>query len=232
MADHPQDENSAAQSGGRASPPSRTPTSPRACRAPSRRPRTYPRKAGKRDRSAAGLTSIWETVHRGARDMGVKRSLKTLLSLNQKDGFDCPSCAWPDPDGDRKTAEFCENGAKAVAGEATRDARHAGVLRAALDRRAAASRATSGSDQQGRITHPMVRRRGADHYEPISWDDAFALIARRAERARVARTRRRSTPRAAPATRRRSSTACSRASSAPTTCPTARTCATSRAASG
>src|SRR5215467_8280020 len=77
-------------------------------------------RAGRRDRAAAGFTSIWETVHRGYQDMGVKRSLRTLLALNQKDGFDCPSCAWPDPDDDRKTAEFCENGAKAVASEATR----------------------------------------------------------------------------------------------------------------
>ena len=89
MADHPQDENSApnqadnrpavkdadlAKGVAGAEPPAED----------------YPRKTGKRDRSAAGLSSIWETVHRGAREMGVKRSLKTLLKLNQKDGFDCP----------------------------------------------------------------------------------------------------------------------------------------------
>jgi len=117
----------------------------------------YPRKIGKRDRSAAGLSSIWETVHRGAREMGVKRSLKTLLSLNQKDGYDCPSCAWPDPDDDRKTAEFCENGAKAVASEATRKritpeffAKHTiSELLQQSDR---------WMDEQGRLTHPMVRQ--------------------------------------------------------------------------
>ena len=64
-------------------------------------PEHRPPETGRRHTSAGGLTSIWETVHRGARDMGVKRSLKTLLALNQKDGFDCPSCAWPDPDDDR-----------------------------------------------------------------------------------------------------------------------------------
>ena len=144
------------------------------------------RKTGKRDRSAAGLSSIWETVHRGARDMGVKRSLKTLLSLNQKDGFDCPSCAWPDPDDERKTAEFCENGAKAVASEATRSAHHARVLRAALDRRSAASRAISGSTSRAASRTRWCGGAGADHYEPISWDDAFALIGARAERARLA----------------------------------------------
>jgi molybdopterin-dependent oxidoreductase alpha subunit len=140
-------------------------------------PETHPPDIGKRDRSAAGLRSIWETVHRGAREMGVKRSFRTLLTINQKDGFDCPSCAWPDPDDDRKTAEFCENGAKAVASEATRKritpeffAEHtiADLL----------GQSDLWMDQQGRLTHPMVRRPGAERYEPISWADAFALIAR------------------------------------------------------
>jgi len=137
----------------------------------------YPDKTGKRDRSAAGLSSIWETVHRGARDMGVKRSFKTLLNLNQKDGFDCPSCAWPDPDDDRKTAEFCENGAKAVASEATR-ARITPEFFAKHTIADLLGQTDLWMDQQGRLTHPMVRRSRADRYEPISWDDAFALIAR------------------------------------------------------
>jgi molybdopterin-dependent oxidoreductase alpha subunit len=137
----------------------------------------YPHRTGKRDRSAAGLTSIWETVHRGARDMGVKRSLKTLLSLNQKDGFDCPSCAWPDPDDERKTAEFCENGAKAVASEATRK-RITPAFFAQHTIAELLGQSDLWMDQQGRLTHPMVRRPGADRYEAISWNDAFALIAR------------------------------------------------------
>ena len=230
MADHPKDENSAPNQAD-SQPAIKNADLAEGVAGAEVPGEDYPRRTGKRDLSAAGLTSIWETVHRGARDMGVKRSLKTLLNVNQKDGFDCPSCAWPDPDGDRKTAEFCENGAKAVASEATRQAHHAGVLRAAPDRGAAATDATCGSDQQGRLTAPdgaPARRR------PLRAD----LVGRRvradrarAERARVARTRRRSTRRVGRATRRRSCTACSRASSAPTTCPTARTCATSRAAS-
>src|SRR5689334_4504564 len=75
---------------------------------------------GRRHKTAAGLYAIYETAHFGIKEMGVKRSLQTLLKVNQKDGFDCPSCAWPDPDGDRNVAEFCENGAKAVASEATK----------------------------------------------------------------------------------------------------------------
>src|SRR5215213_7442212 len=68
---------------------------------------------------AGGVPAIVQTVRHAWREMGARRSLKTLLALNQKDGFDCPGCAWPEPDGERSHAEFCENGAKAVAEEAT-----------------------------------------------------------------------------------------------------------------
>ena len=70
--------------------------------------------------AAAGIHSVTDAMGTGLRQMGAARSLKTLSNLNQFEGFDCPSCAWPDPDDRRKMAEFCENGAKAVASEATR----------------------------------------------------------------------------------------------------------------
>ena len=70
-------------------------------------------------RSAAGVPSVAHSLRQALAEMGPRRSLQALLATNQTHGFDCPSCAWPDPD-DRKTAEFCENGAKAVAWEATR----------------------------------------------------------------------------------------------------------------
>ncbi|HXE62184.1 MAG TPA: FdhF/YdeP family oxidoreductase [Bryobacteraceae bacterium] len=128
-----------------------------------------------RDKTAAGLRSIYETVHHGMREMGVARTLQTLLKLNQKDGFDCPSCAWPDPDGERKTAEFCENGAKAVASEATTKR-----LTPEVFRQHSISGLLQQSDfkleEMGRITHPMVRRSGSDYYDAISWDAAFRLI--------------------------------------------------------
>ncbi len=133
-------------------------------------------RAGRRETTAAGFTSIWETVHRGVRDMGTTRTLRTLSKLNQKDGFDCPSCAWPDPDGDRKLAEFCENGAKAVASEATR-ARVTPQFFASHTVTDLLGRSDLWLDRQGRITQPMVRRRGGDSYEPISWNAAFALVA-------------------------------------------------------
>ena len=126
--------------------------------------------------AAAGLTGVRVALQRAVSHMGVARSARTLLKLNQADGFDCMSCAWPDPDpGHRHTAEFCENGAKAVADEATTDratpaffARHSLAELASHDDR--------WLNEQGRITHPMVKRPGGTHYEPITWDDAFALI--------------------------------------------------------
>jgi len=128
-----------------------------------------------RDRTAAGLHAIYETALFGFRDMGVKRSFQTLLKINQKDGFDCPSCAWPDPDDHRKIAEFCENGVKAVSSEATRKR-----LTPEVFQRYSIPEMLSHPDvwyeQLGRITHPMIRRQGSDHYQPISWEDAFGLI--------------------------------------------------------
>jgi molybdopterin-dependent oxidoreductase alpha subunit len=130
---------------------------------------------GHRDKTAAGLHAIYETGRFGFGEMGVKRAFQTLLKVNQKDGFDCPSCAWPDPDGKRNVAEFCENGAKAVAFEAT-----AKRLTPEVFARHSISEMLAQPDMWldslGRITHPMVRRNRADHYEAISWDDAFALI--------------------------------------------------------
>jgi molybdopterin-dependent oxidoreductase alpha subunit len=109
--------------------------------------------------------------------MGLRRTALALHRVNQADGFDCPGCAWPEPaPGKRSHAEFCENGAKAVAEEAT--------LRRIMPDFFAdhpiselAGKSDHWLGQQGRLTSPMVRRPGADHYTPISWDDAFALIA-------------------------------------------------------
>ncbi|HEY4328423.1 MAG TPA: FdhF/YdeP family oxidoreductase, partial [Phycisphaerae bacterium] len=130
---------------------------------------------GRRDKTAAGFYAIYETGHFGLREMGVKRSLHTLLKVNQKDGFDCPSCAWPDPDGKRKTAEFCENGAKAIASEATMKRLTPEVF-ARYPISDLLTHADIWLEDLGRITHPMFRSSGADQYVPISWDDAFELI--------------------------------------------------------
>jgi len=126
---------------------------------------------------AAGVKAVAISMQRAVGEMGPVRAAKTLLRLNQVDGFDCMSCAWPDPDPEhRHRAEFCENGAKAVAEEAT-------LKRVEPDFFARHSIADLDEQdeywlgKQGRITQPMVKRPGATHYEPIDWDDAFTLIA-------------------------------------------------------
>ncbi|MFE3280846.1 FdhF/YdeP family oxidoreductase [Nocardia sp. NPDC059239] len=125
---------------------------------------------------AAGVHAVLVSLRRGFEQMGPVRTARTLARLNQRHGFDCPGCAWPETPGHRKVAEFCENGAKAVAEEAT--------TRTVAPEFFAAHSVTElleQSDywlgQQGRLTHPMVLRPGATHYEPIEWDDAYSLIA-------------------------------------------------------
>ncbi len=88
-----------------------------------------PRRTGGPQHHAAGLPAVANAMKHALTQMGPKRTLKTLAQLNQHHGFDCPGCAWPDPDGHRHAAEFCENGAKAVAEEATTAPRHAAPVR-------------------------------------------------------------------------------------------------------
>lgn len=125
---------------------------------------------------AAGVPAVLVSLRRGVEQMGVARTARTLARLNQRDGFDCPGCAWPETPGHRKHAEFCENGAKAVAEEAT--TRRVGPEFFATHPVAdLLGRTEYWLGQQGRLAHPMVLRDGATHYEPIDWDDAFDLIA-------------------------------------------------------
>ncbi|MFD9417050.1 FdhF/YdeP family oxidoreductase [Streptomyces goshikiensis] len=126
-------------------------------------------------RAAAGLHAIGHTLRIAQQQMGLARTARTLLKVNQKDGFDCPGCAWPEGD-KRHTAEFCENGAKAVAEEAT-------LRRVTPDFFAEhpladlAGRSGYWLGQQGRITEPMYLPEGADRYEAVPWERAFEIIA-------------------------------------------------------
>jgi len=107
--------------------------------------------------------------------MGVVRTLRTLPRVNQVGGFDCPGCAWPEP-GERSLVEFCENGAKAVAEEATTRR----VSRSYFARHSIADLATLEEfelGKQGRITEPMWLAPGATHYEPVSWERALDVVA-------------------------------------------------------
>lgn len=127
-------------------------------------------------REAAGVKAVLVSLRRGLASMGVVRTAASLLRLNQRQGFDCPGCAWPEEHGGRKLAEFCENGAKAVAEEATRH-----VVTAEFFARHSiadlASRPEHWLSQQGRLAQPMVLRPGDTHYRPIDWDDAYRVIA-------------------------------------------------------
>jgi len=124
---------------------------------------------------AVGIPAVYHALLVAEEQMGIARSARTLLAVNQKDGFDCPGCAWPEEDR-RKHLEFCENGAKAVAEEAT--LRRVGPEFFAEHSIAdLAERDEYWLGQQGRLTTPMLKDADRDHYEPVSWDDALALVA-------------------------------------------------------
>jgi molybdopterin-dependent oxidoreductase alpha subunit len=130
----------------------------------------------KEPKSAGGMPSIVAAIKSLSAETGLIRGARTMLKVNQVGGIDCPGCAWPEPDQHRSHFEFCENGAKHIADEATTKRvtpeffRQWSVADLALQ-----------SDRwlgaQGRITHPMLLSRGSTHYEPVSWDDAFELLA-------------------------------------------------------
>ncbi|WP_239377112.1 MULTISPECIES: FdhF/YdeP family oxidoreductase [unclassified Frankia] len=127
--------------------------------------------------SAAGIPGVLHAMAHVRDQLGVRRGARSLLALNQVNGFDCPGCAWPEAaPGHRHTAEFCENGAKAVAEEATlRRITPAFFAEHSVDELAARSGYWLG--QQGRLTEPMYKAAGDAHYLPVSWDDAFAIVA-------------------------------------------------------
>jgi molybdopterin-dependent oxidoreductase alpha subunit len=125
---------------------------------------------------AAGLASIISTTQITIEKMGVVNATKGLAKINQFDGFDCQSCAWADNPNERKHAEFCENGAKALADEATKT-----LLTADFFAQNSVAELSKRSDywlnSQGRITEPMFLDSDATHYKPITWQDSFDVIA-------------------------------------------------------
>jgi molybdopterin-dependent oxidoreductase alpha subunit len=128
-------------------------------------------------KSAGGARAALVATKFAWSEMGVVRGTRTLLQLNQKNGIDCPGCAWPEPDGERSHFEFCEEGAKHVADEATRK-RVTPEFFAQWSVADLSQQSDLWLNQQGRITHPMVLRAGSDHYEAIDWPAAFELIAK------------------------------------------------------
>jgi molybdopterin-dependent oxidoreductase alpha subunit len=127
---------------------------------------------------AAGIPAVVSSAQHILSEMNAIRGFKALAKLNQKDGYDCPGCAWPDPDDERSPiAEYCENGAKAIAEEATTK-----KLNAKFFAENAVAELAELDDyrigKKGRVAEPMYLPKGATHYQPISWDDAFKLIAK------------------------------------------------------
>jgi molybdopterin-dependent oxidoreductase alpha subunit len=125
---------------------------------------------------AAGTPAVVSSLQHVFGKAGVVRGTKALLGINQAGGFDCPSCAWPDPDGPRAVAEFCENGAKAIASEAMQRTigREFFAAHSIADLMA---QSDAWHDLQGRLAEPLLLREGATHYEPLTWDEAFAIVA-------------------------------------------------------
>ncbi|WSK52675.1 FdhF/YdeP family oxidoreductase [Streptomyces albidoflavus] len=126
---------------------------------------------------ATGVPAVTHALEYALGQTSVRRTALTLLNINQAKGFDCPGCAWPEPaPGKRHRNEYCENGGKHIADEATSRRVTAGFFRehsiAELD-----AKSDYWLNQQGRLTKPMIKRPGATHYEPVGWDEAFGILA-------------------------------------------------------
>lgn len=127
--------------------------------------------------TAAGLPAVLSSLKHATKYMSTSTAIKTMFKLNQKGGFDCPGCAWPDPDDERSAlGEYCENGIKAISEEATKKR----IDRTFFEKHSI-EEMQDWSDfeigKTGRLTEPMILQENATHYQPISWDDAFQLIA-------------------------------------------------------
>ncbi len=131
---------------------------------------------GRASEEAAGIPAIWNTMVYGIGEAGPLRSSEAFVKINQVTGFDCQSCAWPSPDKKRKIFEFCENGAKAVSDESTKK-RIGPEFFARYSITDLAAQSDYWLNEQGRLTSPMVRQAGATHYQPITWPEAFKMIA-------------------------------------------------------
>lgn len=127
-------------------------------------------------KSAAGFKGIVNALKHVNSELGMVKGVSLLAKLNQKDGFDCPGCAWPDPDEKRAfLAEYCENGAKAIAEEATKH-RVSPMFFATHKVSELAKLSDYEIGKKGRVTEPVILKPGSDNYEPISWKYAFQLI--------------------------------------------------------
>jgi len=126
--------------------------------------------------TAAGMRAVIDSMKETFSDAGVIHGTELLANLNQKGGIDCNSCAWADPDDNRTLAEFCESGAKAIADEAT-TRRVTPKFFAKYTVEELEQQSDQWLNAQGRITHPMILRENEQKYTPISWEEAFEVLA-------------------------------------------------------
>ncbi len=133
-------------------------------------------KVSKPKENSAGIPAIRSGLKHVLTYMDRKDAFATLTKLNQKGGIDCPGCAWPDPEDDRsKLGEYCENGMKAIAEEATNRRIDASFF-ASHTIEALRDKTDFELGKLGRIAEPMLLQASQKHYQPISWDDAFEMI--------------------------------------------------------
>ncbi len=127
-------------------------------------------------KKAVGTKAIKSALKHVVSETGLGKSIGLLKNINQTYGFDCPGCAWPDPDEKRAfLAEYCENGAKAIAEEATKN-KVSPMFFATHSIQELSEWSDFEIGKSGRITHPMLLKENGTHYEEISWDKAFSLI--------------------------------------------------------
>jgi molybdopterin-dependent oxidoreductase alpha subunit len=126
--------------------------------------------------NSVGFKSISKAIGQVSKYMNTGDALKLALKMNQKGGFDCPGCAWPDPDDERSSlGEFCENGIKAIAEEAQNK-----TIGVDFFEKHSVDELSCWTDfeigKSGRLAEPMFLAEGATHYQPISWEDAFEKV--------------------------------------------------------
>ncbi len=130
----------------------------------------------KRPVASTGIPAAVNSLRFSLRQLGPARTVDTWRRVNQTDGFDCPGCAWADPEGKRHTLEFCENGAKAFADDASTR-----LCEPDFFARYSVAELARQSDlwlnAQGRIAQPMYLPPAEDHYRSVAWTEAFRLIA-------------------------------------------------------
>ena len=131
---------------------------------------------GKPKEVAAGIPAVVKALEHVLGEAGPIRGGQALFALNQFNGFDCPGCAWPDPDTHRSFAEYCENGVKAIAEEEATKERVTREFFAQYSVTELSGKSDYWLGKSGRLTEPMLLRSGSSHYEPSSWDATFQMI--------------------------------------------------------